>query len=121
MNTYTNEQAPTTKGAANFLTGLLFGSLAGAVTMLFFAPQSGKETRQQIQQKALDLRDQATTTMENTLSQVRVRADQLKTDLEDKAKSLKQQGQDVLVDQLERVSEVAKNSKKLIQGNGKQS
>jgi len=89
--------------------------------MLFFAPQSGKETRQQIQQKALDLRDQATTTMENTLSQVRERADQLKTDVEGKAKSLKQQGQDVLVDQLDRVSEAAKNSKKLIQGNGKQS
>lgn len=116
MDTYLNDQTQTKKNPAGFLSGIFVGGVAGALTMLFIAPQSGKETRKQIQQKALDLRNQATTTLENTLSQVRARADQLKADVEDKAKSLKQQSQDVLVDQLDRVSEAAKNGKKLIQG-----
>jgi len=119
MNNSTNEQVSNTKSPASFLAGVLFGGLAGAVTMLFFAPQSGKETRQQIQQKAIDLRAQATNTVEHTLSEIRTKADQLKVDVGEKAQSLKQQGQEVLVDQLDRVSEAAISGKKLIQGNGK--
>ena len=121
MNTYTNEQLSNSKSSAGFLAGVFFGSLAGALTMLFLAPQSGKETRQQIQQKAMDLRDQATMTVETTLTQIRTKADQLKADVEEKAKNLKYQGQDVLTHQLDRVSEAVETSKKLIQGNGKQS
>jgi gas vesicle protein len=118
MNTYTNEQlSHTNSSAGSFLTGVFLGSLAGAVTMLFLAPQSGKETRQQIQQKAMDLQHQATATVETKLTQIRTKADQLKADVEEKAKSLKHQGQDVLVNQLDRVSEAVESSKKLIQGN----
>lgn len=122
MNTYTNDQlSHANNSAGSFLTGVLLGGLAGAVTMLFLAPQSGKETRQQIQQKARDLQNQATATVETTLTQIRTKADQLKTDVEEKAKNLKYHGQDVLVNQLDRVSEAVENSKKLIQGNGKAS
>jgi len=121
MNTYPNEQSSHTKNPAGFLAGVFIGGVAGALTMLFLAPQSGKETREQIQQKTMNLRNQATTTVENTLTQVRTKADQLKADVEEKAKTLKKQGQDVLVDQLDRFSEAVENSKKIIQGNGKQS
>lgn len=100
MDKYTHEQASDTKHPANFLTGVLLGSVAGAVTALLFAPQSGQETRQQIQQKAVELRDQTTSTVENTVAQVQSRASQLKADLGEKATNLKQQGQDVLVEQL---------------------
>ncbi len=122
MNTYTNEQMSHSKNSASsFLAGVFFGGLAGAITALFLAPQSGKETREQLQQKAIDLRDQATTTVETKLTQIRTKADQLKADVEEKAKDLKNQGQEALVQQLDRVSEAALNSKKVIQGNGKQS
>jgi len=111
MDKYTHEHETNTKHPANFLTGVLLGGVAGAVTALLFAPQSGQETRQQIQQKAVELRDQTTSTVENTVAQVQSKASQLKADLGEKATnlkhdigekatSLKQQGQDVLVEQL---------------------
>jgi len=42
------------------LLGLLIGALAGVVTMLLFAPQSGKQTRDEIEGKTIELRDQTT-------------------------------------------------------------
>jgi gas vesicle protein len=100
MDRYAHEQESSTKQPTNFLAGVLIGGMAGAVTALLFAPQSGRETRQQIQQKAAELRDQTTSTVENTFAQVHTKASQLKADLGEKATNLKQQGQDVLVDQL---------------------
>ena len=100
MDKYTHEQETSTKHPANFLTGVLLGGVAGAVTALLFAPQSGQETRQQIHQKAAELRDQTTSTVENTVAQVQSKASQLKADLDEKATNLKQQGQDALVEQL---------------------
>ena len=105
----------------NFFTGLLIGGLAGAATMLLFAPQSGKETRRQIQQKTSELRDQTMTTVEDTMGQIRGKATQLKADVRDKAQELKQQGQEVLVEQLDRVSEAAEKGKRAVQGGSKQS
>src|SRR5688572_11067276 len=122
MNTYTNEPlSRTSNSAGSFLAGVFFGGLAGAIAALFLAPQSGKETRQQIQQKAMDLRNQATTTVEKTITDIRTKADQLKVDVEEKAKNLSQQGKEVLVHQLDRAAEAVESSKKLIQGNGKRS
>lgn len=100
MDKYNHVQESGTKQPANFLTGVLLGGMAGAVTALLFAPQAGRETRQQIQQKAADLRDQTTSTVENTFAQVQNKASQLKADLGEKATNLKQQGQEVLGEQL---------------------
>ena len=100
MDRYTHEQASSTKSPANFLAGVLLGGMAGAVTALLFAPKAGWETRHQIQQKAVELRDQTTSTVENTFAQVQTKASQLKSDLGEKATNLKQQGQEALVEQL---------------------
>jgi gas vesicle protein len=100
MEVYAHEQESSIKQPANFLTGVLIGGMAGAITALLFAPQSGRDTRQQIQQKAAELRDQTTATVENTFAQVHDKASQLKADLGEKAANLKQQGQEVLVDGL---------------------
>jgi gas vesicle protein len=54
-----------------FLTGLLVGGLIGAGTMLLFAPQSGKKTREQIRLKGIELRDQTTGAFEDAISQTR--------------------------------------------------
>ena len=107
------------RSQTNFLAGVLWGGVIGAVTALFLAPQSGKETRQQIQQRAMDLRYQATNTVENTLEQLNTKASQLKVDMEAKTKDLSQQGKEVLINQLDRVAEAVESSKKLLQGNSK--
>jgi gas vesicle protein len=116
MDASTCEQESEGNHPPTFFSGLLIGSLAGAVAMFLLAPRSGKETRQQIQQRVFELRDQTAATIEGAMVQVRTRAGQIKTDVNDKAKELKQQGQDVLVEQLDRVSAAAETGKKAIRG-----
>jgi gas vesicle protein len=93
-----------TNNPLRLLLGLLIGGLAGVVTMLLFAPQSGKETRDQIEEKAIELRDETTKNVKKALTKVRSKADKLTADVQDKAGELKQLGQDKLVEQLDRVS-----------------
>ena len=50
--------------------GILVGGLAGVVIMLLFAPRSGKDTRKQIHEKGIELRDRANNIVEDTLEQV---------------------------------------------------
>lgn len=61
-----------TNNVLGVLGGVLIGALAGAVTMLLLAPQSGKDTRRQIQEKGIELRDRTTEMVEDTLAQVRL-------------------------------------------------
>ena len=61
-----------TNTALNILVGMLIGSMAGAVAMLLLAPQSGKDTRTQIQKRGIELRDRTTGMVEDTLAQVRL-------------------------------------------------
>jgi gas vesicle protein len=68
------------------LAGLMIGSLAGAVTMLLLAPQSGKDTRKLISEGGRK-----------------------------KFTEIKQQSQDLVVEQLDHVSEAALAGKKAIQ------
>ena len=98
------------------LVGLLIGGLAGAITMLLWAPRSGRETRKQIKKKALKLRDRTTEVVEDGMAQVRSSADKVTIDGREKIKDLKQQGQDLAVEQLDRVSAAARAGKKAIRG-----
>jgi len=54
--------------SAGFLTGLLFGTLAGFGTMLLLAPKSGKKTRAQIGLKSIELHDRATDTYDDLVT-----------------------------------------------------
>ena len=91
-------------GPMNVLIGLLIGCLAGALAMLLLAPQSGKRTRAQIQNKTIQLRDRTTKDIKKAVAQVRSETDKLTSKVQDKAGELKQLGQDKLVEQLDRVS-----------------
>jgi gas vesicle protein len=97
------------------LAGLLIGSLAGAVTMLLLAPQSGKETRLRIQEKGIELRDRTTEIVEDTMAQIRLDRDKITMGGRRKAKELLHQGQALVVEQLEHVSEAAQAGKMAIQ------
>ena len=98
------------------LAGMLVGGLAGAVTMLLLAPQSGKDTRLQLREKGIQLRDRTTEVVEETMAQVRLNADKITMGGSEKIKELKHQGQELVVEQLDHVSEAAQAGKKAIQG-----
>ena len=99
----------------NVVVGMLIGGLAGAVTMLLLAPQSGKETRNQIQQKSIELRDRTNEIVEETLAQVRSSVNKITLDGREKLNELKQHGQELAVEQLDHVSEAAQAGKKALQ------
>ena len=55
-------------GSAGFLTGLVFGALAGFGAMMMLAPQSGKKTRAQIGQESIKIHDRATDTYDDLVT-----------------------------------------------------
>jgi len=99
----------------NVVVGMLIGGLAGAVTMLLLAPRSGKDTRMQIQEKGIELRDRTNEIVDDTLAQIRSSVNKLTLDGREKFKELKQHGQEMAVEQLDHVAEAAKAGKKAIQ------
>jgi gas vesicle protein len=116
MDNYSHNDESQKGGAGRFVAGLLLGGLAGAATMLLLAPQSGEETRAQIQQRSRELRDQTN----EALAQARTKAGELKETAQEKAVDLKRQGKEKLVEQMDRVSErvtsAVESGKKAIQG-----
>jgi gas vesicle protein len=97
-----------TNNTLSVLVGMLIGGLAGAATMLLLAPQSGKDTRTQIQNKAIELRDRTTEMMTETIAQVRTNANKLTADLKDRSQAM-------AVEQLDNLSDAAQAGKKAIQ------
>ena len=104
-----------TNNILGVLVGMLVGGLAGALTMLLLAPQSGKDTRTQIQKKSIELRDRTSEMVDETMAQVRLNANKIATSGREKINELKQRGQEVAVEQLDHVSEAAQAGKKAIQ------
>jgi gas vesicle protein len=58
-----------------FLVGFLVGAVAGGVTALLMAPQSGEETRTMIRDKSIELRDKASVTAEEAMRRAQSAAD----------------------------------------------
>jgi gas vesicle protein len=104
-----------TNNTLGVLIGMLVGGLAGAVTMLLLAPQSGKDTRKQIQEKGIELRDRTNEVLEDSMTRVRVEANKLGVSGRDAIKELTQQGQKIAVEQLDRVAEAVAAGKTAVQ------
>ena len=109
--------------ALGFVAGLLIGSLAGAGTMLLLAPQSGKRTRAQIRHQGLELRDQATETIDDALTQARTTGHQISATVQKQAEKVQKQaekvqqrGQDLIDGQKERWSPVVAAGQKAVNG-----
>jgi gas vesicle protein len=60
------------------------------VIALLYAPSSGEETRARMSGKAIELRDRATATVQDTVSQTKSKALELKENALDKAAEIKQ-------------------------------
>jgi gas vesicle protein len=99
----------------NVLIGLLAGGLAGAVAMLLLAPQSGEETRAQIEEKAILVRDQTAENIKKAVKEVRSKTSQITADVQEKAGELKQLGQEKLVEQMDRLSTALETGKTAIE------
>jgi gas vesicle protein len=97
-----------TNNVPGVFIGMLIGGLAGAVTALLMAPQSGKDTRKQIKEKSIELRDRTTELVEDTMTQVRTNANKL-------TEGLKDRGQEIAVKQLDQVANAAQAGKEAIQ------
>ena len=74
-----------------FLAGILIGGLVGAAAALLLAPQSGEETREQIREKSIELRDRAEVTLDEAKTRVgqsvetaRVKADEISQQVKQK-------------------------------------
>ncbi|HLF75045.1 MAG TPA: YtxH domain-containing protein [Anaerolineales bacterium] len=98
------------------LKALLVGSLVGAGTMLFLAPQSGRKLRANIAHKTHELREHTTEAVKDKIAQVKSRGHQIKEDVREKAEDLQQQGVDGLAEQLERIVAAAEAGMKALKG-----
>jgi gas vesicle protein len=107
MQEYQEYKDPGTN-LAGVLVGILVGGLAGAVTMLLLAPQSGKDTRRQIREKGIELHDRTSEVVEDTLAQVRTSTNKL-------GMHVKTYGQKLAAEQLDDASEAIEASKKAIE------
>lgn len=117
MDTENNEldTVKNSSKAGSFILGAFVGALVGAVTSLLFAPQPGERTRAELQQGVGQLRDRTTESVRGTVSTVKSRAGQIKADFQIKAGELQQQGKQLIVKQLDHVTELATAGKKAIE------
>ncbi len=74
----------------SLFVGFLAGALAGVVATLLLAPQSGEETRTQIREKSVELKDKAETTyadlqerLDSTATELRAEMDKLSARVEE--------------------------------------
>ncbi len=101
-------------GPLNILFGALIGGLVGATVMLLLAPQSGKQTRDQIQNKSIELHDRTARDIKKTFEKVRSETGKITNEIKEKAGELKQLSQDKLVEQLDRVSNALDDGRKAV-------
>ena len=85
------------EGSGDFVAGFVFGAFVGAVLALLFAPAPGAETRSQIREKGIELKD---------------RAADLSLEAGKRADELKVRGQALIDDQKTRFQEAIEEGKK---------
>jgi gas vesicle protein len=103
-----------THNLVRVLVSMLVGGMAGAVTMLLLAPKSGKDTRIQIRDKGIELRDRTAGYIEDSVSQVRSNLNDLTSNGRNRIKEIKHHGQKLAIEQLDHITEAAKAGKKAI-------
>jgi gas vesicle protein len=84
--------------------GVLIGGLAGATTMLFTAPQSGKRTRDLVRNRTIKLANQTSKSIQDAVGRVRTETDKLSAGVSGRAQLLKQRSQKRLLKQMDKVS-----------------
>jgi gas vesicle protein len=76
--------------AASFVTGFLIGGLVGAATALLLAPQSGEDTRTQIREKSIQLKERAEVTYADLHDKIDASTKDLRARVEDLSSKMDQ-------------------------------
>jgi len=100
-----NQESEYHANPLDVFVGILIGGLAGVVMMLLFAPRSGKDTRKQIQEKGIELRDRTNKIVEDTLEQVGSNVNKLMLDGREKFNELKRRDPELAAENSNNVSE----------------
>jgi gas vesicle protein len=112
---YEHEMQHATRSGMSVVTGLLVGGLIGAGVALLMAPRSGEETRAEIRDKAMEYRDRTKDVVNETVSQARSKAGELKEGVLEKADDLKRRGKQTAAQQLDHVAQAAETGKSKVQ------
>ena len=88
-----------TNGGGSFVLGFLIGAIAGAAAALLLTPQSGEETRRQIGQKSVELKDEATR-----------QAQRLATDAKGQVEYVQEKGRVVISDNVRKAQDLISGS-----------
>ena len=107
------------RGDSGFFKGFLFGGLLGAIAALLFAPKSGREMREDISRRSLELKDDVELKLEHAvkraeeiLAESRQKLENFRNEaraefknLEESAASKYREGKDALRDEKGRIKE----------------
>jgi len=94
-----------------FLVGFIVGGLAGAVTALLLAPQSGEETRALIKERSIELRDKAAVEAEEAWKRAEAAAIDARDRADELAKQVLAQGEELSHKARERGLELVESAK----------
>jgi gas vesicle protein len=110
-----HEMQHATRSGTSVVTGFLVGGLIGVAAALLIAPRSGEETRAEIRNKAMEYRDRTKDVVNETVSQAKSKADELKEGVVEKAEELKRRGKQTVNQQLDHVVQAAETGKSKVQ------
>ena len=111
MNNLNQEYMHSKSNAVSVVVAILVGGLAGAMTMLFLAPQSGRVLRRQIKKKGVELRKRSTQLAEDAMEQMNSKSKKLTKGGRKTIKDFKKKSKEFAVEQLDHVSEVVEAGK----------
>jgi gas vesicle protein len=66
------------KEVSSFFTGFFVGALVGGAAALLMAPQSGEETRSQIRDKSIEIKDKAEATYGDVMTKIDAQTTELR-------------------------------------------
>ncbi len=101
-------------GGGEFFAGLIIGGLVGAAVAVLMAPQSGEETRAQLRDRSLDIKDRAEegvlTARQQAQGQIATLQDQVAA-LQQQVSGLQEKGKETLEKGKEQVSKAINRGK----------
>jgi len=95
-------------GFGSFLAGFLIGGIAGAVVALLYAPSTGEETRTVIKDKAIELKDKTTDSLDEVYKKVESVATDSAKQATELYKQVQEKGTELYKQAQEKGSEVLK-------------